>query len=39
MIVEGIGLLASVVAVSKRVMPHVLPRMAQTHELMLLIGI
>lgn len=39
MLVEGIGLVAWVIAVSKWIMPHVLPRMAQTHELMLLIGI
>jgi len=39
MLLEWIWLLAGVVAIAKRIMPHVLPRMAQTHELMLLIGI
>ncbi len=39
MLLEWVWLIAGVAAIAKRIMPHVLPRMAQTHELMLLIGI
>jgi len=39
MLLEGIALIGIVVAVSKRVMPRLLPHMAETHELILLVGI
>jgi len=39
MLLQGIGLVGIVVAISKRVMPRVLPRMMDAHELTLLIGI